>query len=308
MLNLSAAALSPIQQEIHSRSLPEDFLDTVVKWYLPLAQRIYSLKKDHPGTLLVSFNGAQGSGKSTMTAFLRLLLKHHFLQNTLEVSIDDFYLTQAERRVLADEVHPLLFTRGVPGTHDVDLASKTFDCLRQCDTNSPCEIPAFDKAMDDRKIQNKWHKIDEKVDVILFEGWCNHAPIQDAIELEQPINALERDEDKNAIWRTYVNDQLGLYHERLFGLADYLVFLQVPSFEKVYEWRGLQESKLANQENESKPGIMNTAQLKRFIQHYERITRACLDGLPEIADVVVRLDDEHQIISLDTKSKEFSHV
>ena len=307
-MHLDSAALPAVQQQIQSLALPEYFLETVECWYLPLAQQIANLKSDHSDTLLVSFNGSQGSGKSTMTAFLCLILKNQFKLNTLEVSIDDFYLTRAGRQALAEQVHPLLLTRGVPGTHDVALAQQTFDCLRHCSGDNPCQVPSFDKAIDDRKPQNEWNKVEKKVDVILFEGWCNHAPVQSSRQLEQPINTLERDEDIHAIWRTYVNDQLRQYHESLFNLADYLVFLQAPSFEKVYEWRGLQESKLADQVDKSKPGIMNTAQLKRFIQHYERITRSCMDELPKIADVIVRLDDAHQIVSMETKSEEPSHV
>ena len=37
---------------------------------------------------------------------------------------DDFYLTQAQRQDLAQQIHPLLKSRGVPGTHDVPLAKK----------------------------------------------------------------------------------------------------------------------------------------------------------------------------------------
>lgn len=304
----SSAAKLHIEQEIQVRDLPVNFMATVERWYLPLAQQLANLKANKSGSIMISFNGAQGSGKSTMTAFLRLILKHQFQLNTLEVSIDDFYLTRSQRETLSRTVHPLLVTRGVPGTHDVELALQTFTCLMHAEPENPCYVPVFDKSVDDRRPQKEWLRVDERVDIILFEGWCNHAPVQDEIVLKQPVNELERDEDEQAVWRSYVNKQLRHYHEKLFELADFLVFLRVPSFEKVYEWRGLQEAKLASSEGEEKKGLMTATQLKRFIQHYERITRACLDGLPASADVVVQLNDKHLIESMEFKTEEANHV
>ena len=116
--------------------------------------------------------------------------------------------------------------------------------------------------------------------------------------IQQQINELERDEDPAALWRRYANDQLKIYHQQLFDLADMLVYLQVPSFEKVYEWRGLQEQKLAQSATENNHAVMDEQQLARFIQHYERITRACLQQLPQRADLVLQLDEHHAIQSL----------
>ncbi len=297
---MKAALISLLQDEIGQRALPEDFLATVEQWYLPTARYIYKQQQQQQRQqcLLVSFNGAQGSGKSTITAFLRVLLQHQFGLNTVEISIDDFYLTRAEREQLATDVHPLFITRGVPGTHDVGLARRTIECLQQCADSHPCSLPIFDKAIDDRCDPAGWPQIDQPLQVILFEGWCNHAPVQSEQELELPVNDLERDEDPAVIWRRYANDQLKIYHQQLFDLADMLVYLQVPSFEKVYEWRGLQEQKLARSATEHNHAVMDEQQLARFIQHYERITRACLQQLPQSADLVLQLDEHHAIQSM----------
>ena len=293
---MTPALTSLLQEEIKHRALPADFMTTVEQWYLPAAQAIAG-RQQHQPCLLVSFNGAQGSGKSTITAFLRLILIHQFGLNTVEISIDDFYLTLAERKTLAQQVHPLFITRGVPGTHDVALARRTIDCLKHCSSEAPCRLPSFDKAIDDRSDPETWKQVSEPVQVILFEGWCNHAPVQSGQELLQAVNDLERDEDPEGVWRGYANDQLKLYHQQLFDQADMLIFLQVPSFEKVYEWRGLQEKKLA-QSAQHKHAVMNERQLARFIQHYERITRACLQRLPQQADLLLQLDENHAIQAL----------
>jgi D-glycerate 3-kinase len=289
-----------IENEIQQRALPDSFMAQVENAYLPVAEAIAERQKRSGGKLIVSFNGAQGSGKSTITAFLKILLFKQFGLRTIEISIDDFYLTHAERQKLAQDVHPLLATRGVPGTHDVGLAAKTLDCLAQSQV-SICKVPRFDKSIDDRFEESSWTMVEDSVDIILFEGWCNHAPVQPDYDLERPINALERDEDSDGAWRGYANQQLGRYHDELFDRADLLVYLQVPSFEKVFEWRGLQEKKLQQSSGKAK-GVMNQAQLERFIQHYERITRSCLEQLPERADIVLKLNDNHAIEAVDIKN------
>ena len=147
--------------------------------------------------------------------------------------------------------------------------------------------------------------IQQKVSIILFEGWCNHAPVQSPEALRNPVNKLEREEDSELIWRTYANQQLETYHRLLFSDADMLIYLQVPSFEKVYEWRGLQEKKLAlqNQQNaDLKLRVMDEQQLARFIHHYERITRSCLTELPESADIVLQLNAGHGIDNVKIKT------
>lgn len=289
-----------IEDEIQQRALPDDFMSQVENVYLPVAEAIASCQKRNADKLVVSFNGAQGSGKSTITAFLKILLFKQFGLGTIEISIDDFYLTHADRQRLGQQVHPLLATRGVPGTHDVALAAKTLDCLTRHQPGSLCKIPRFDKSIDDRFDEVEWTTVEQGIDIILFEGWCNHAPVQTDQALDKPINTLERDEDGNGAWRNYANQQLRQYHAELFDRADLLVYLQIPSFEKVFEWRGLQEQKLLQSSGNAK-GVMNQAQLERFIQHYERITRSCLKQLPKQADIVLKLNDNHAIEAVDIR-------
>jgi D-glycerate 3-kinase len=132
--------------------------------------------------------------------------------------------------------------------------------------------------------------------------------VQTQQQLQQPVNELERDEDADGLWRSAVNEQLKVYHQTLFAQADLVVFLQIPSFEKVYEWRGLQESKLSQQADDTRLGVMDKRQLQRFIQHYERITRACLEALPQQADIVFKLNDEHAIDSMHFNTPELAEV
>lgn len=287
-----------LQQQIQQFDLPVSFMHSVTQYIFPLAGLIAKQYKSAGHSIMISINGAQGSGKSTMTVFLQLILQQHFGLGCAVVSIDDFYLTRAQRKQLSQQVHPLLATRGVPGTHDIELASKTLKCMKNCSDRSPCQIPVFDKAIDDRADKAQWPVLSAPVEVILFEGWCNHAPLQSEQDLQEPMNDLERYEDADAVWRKYVNHQLHLYHVKLFSQADLLIFMQIPAFEKVYEWRGLQEQKLKTGADVSSQGIMDQQQLIRFIQHYERITRCCLKVLPDTADIVLKIDNNHCIESM----------
>lgn len=251
--------------------------------YLPLAQWLNQLNQN--GQRLIGINGAQGSGKSTLCRLLALLLEHGFNKSVAVLSLDDFYLTRDQREALAKQIHPLLQTRGVPGTHDVALAIATLDALQN---GLSVRLPRFDKSCDDRAAERTWVSIQQPVDIILFEGWCVGARPQTVEQLLAPQNELEATEDSQGVWRKYVNSRLAGEYQSLFGMLDVLLMLKVPSFEKVYAWRALQESRLQQG--------MKPDQLQRFIMHYERLTRSMLDELPQRADRVLQIGDDHQII------------
>lgn len=234
--------------------------------------------------ILVSLCGAQGSGKSTTAARLSGQLAGRGLAAVV-LSIDDVYLTRAERLTLAETVHPLLATRGVPGTHDVALAHETLSALLGAGPDTVTALPAFDKAIDDRLSQASWPRHAGPVDVVLFEGWCVAARPQPPEALEPPINALERDEDADGRWRAYVNAQLAAPYADLFARIDLRLFLAAPGFDAVEGWRAQQEAGLVR--GPDTPPPMDAAALRRFIAHYERLTRWMLEDEP--ADVVVEL-------------------
>jgi len=279
------------QALIDEMQLPEGFMQIVESIYLPLTEHILEKKADQP--LFININGAQGTGKSTLTHFLKHLIEAQSGLSVADISIDDFYLTRSERESLAQSLHPLLLTRGVPGTHDVLLMENTLSNLMNGKT---CSIPRFNKAIDDRYNQEKWTLSNKKTEIVLFEGWCNHSPAQNEKELLTPVNKLECTEDPHGIWRHYANEQLKNYHQKIFNHADISIMLKAPDFEKIYEWRCLQENKLkiSTKPNEQ-AHIMSTVNLKRFIQHYERITRHTLQNLPNTVDIVIPVEVDHSI-------------
>lgn len=265
--------------------------------YLPLAAWLAAGHRERP--LVVGINGAQGSGKSTLTHILALLLERGFDKRVLSLSIDDLYKTRAQRRDMAETVHPLFITRGVPGTHDLDLGLDLFKALKDPNRHEAIPVPRFNKAKDDRDANEHWKRITPPVDIVLFEGWCVGAVAEDETALSNPVNTLEAQEDPQGIWRRYVNAQLGGPYRELFAELDILIMLQIPDMQYVYTWRRLQEHKLAAAASGANIGanrhIMSDAELERFIMHYERITRAVLKEMPARADIVMRLDADHQV-------------
>ena len=193
---------------IEALRLPEAFIDVVANIHYPLAVRLLNSK--HQAPLLISINGAQGTGKSTLTQFLKVILESLSSKPAVAFSIDDFYLTRAERQHLAKKIHPLFKTRGVPGTHDLGLMESVLNNLLN---GSSTQIPLFNKAVDDRADQANWQTISEPVDFILFEGWCVLSPPQEDEALVEPINQLEKEEDPNTEWRRYANLKLSEYRK-----------------------------------------------------------------------------------------------
>jgi D-glycerate 3-kinase len=279
---------------IEAERLPAGFGQTIERFYRPLADHLAGVRNEHSkaGPLLVGINGGQGSGKSTLALFLKLLLEEGHSLKTAVLSLDDLYLTRAERTALAKEHHPLLATRGVPGTHDVALGMRLLGRLAGTGAEA-VSIPRFDKAQDDRAPLADWSVVCTPVEIILLEGWCVGACPQAEPDLHAPVNTLERDEDKDGVWRRYVNDQLAGPYAAFFARLDHLIMLKVPNFECVEAFRTLQESKL--REKSDGDGLMDAAAIKHFIMHYERLTRHMLAEMPARAEVVLELDASHTI-------------
>ena len=230
-----------------------------------------------------AISGVQGSGKSTLAAQLAALARQRGLR-VVVLSIDDFYLGQRVRWRLGREIHPLLATRGPPGTHDVALACEVIDRLQ---AGKPTRLPRFDKIADRRLSPSRWPEV-HGVDLVVFEGWCLKAPAQPTAALRDPINALERQQDRDACWRTYCNDALGREYPALWSRLDRLLFLQPPGFEVVPGWRWQQEQAL--QAANPRRQAMTKAQVEHFVQLFERVSRHTLRTLPAIAQRTVAID------------------
>lgn len=295
-----------IQNTIRQHGLPDDFISTIDRVYRPLAQKLanvyrtYSHSQAGPSSaFFVGIQGSQGSGKSTCAAFLKLLLETEFDLTVLTSSIDDFYLTLQQRQELANSVHPLYATRGVPGTHDIELIHAMFNAASKPEQFT---VPVFDKSQDDRAPREEWQTVQGPVDMVILEGWCVGVRAQAEHDLLVPRNALEQHEDAGGAWRRTINRALENEYKWLFSRLHQLIVLQAPSFDCVYEWRCLQEKKLIQRlfsEGLDASGAQTPEQLQRFIAHYQRLTEHALNTLPEYADVLLQLNKDHRFIETD---------
>ncbi len=299
-MDLQSNASEVLQTFIESQHLPGHFPQVIANWYAPLAHQLAHQHAITNRPMLVAINGSQGSGKSTLASLLTLLLHHHGLR-AIDLSIDDFYHTRQTRQSLAQRQHPLLATRGVPGTHDLTLLRETLQKLTGA--SNEVQIPRFDKSRDERFSQDNWPTLAAPLDIVILEGWCLGTPAQNDQALAQPVNELELHEDPDGSWRRYVNRQIGEHYASIYQLMNVWIMLQAPSFDCVYQWRLEQEQKLADrlrqnrQSDLSNSRVMSEQQLKRFIQHYQRLTEHSLQTLPSQVNFLYRLDSNRQITS-----------
>lgn len=233
--------------------------------------------------------GLQGSGKSTLAGQVAALARRRGL-STAVLSIDDFYLGRGERQRLGRRVHPLLATRGPPGTHDLGLGCEVLDRLRG---GEPTRLPRFDKLRDTRVSPSHWRRVGA-VDLTVFEGWFLKTPAQDKDALRAPVNALEREHDRDGVWRGYCNRALAHDYPALWSRLDRLLFLQPPGFDIVADWRWQQEQ--AMQAKRPQRQAMTREQVERFVSLFERVSRQALAELPAIADWTVALDEGRRVV------------
>lgn len=269
-----------------TKQLAQDAVDIV---FADLNERLSQAR----GPLVFGLAGAQGSGKSTIAEKLAARLEAEGARAAI-LSLDDLYFDRARRARLAKKVHPLLITRGAPGTHDARLGLKVMRAIR---AGRRTLLPRFDKGTDSRKARSDWEKAPRQLDVAIFEGWCVGATPQKKSALKEPINELERLEDSRGVWRRYVNSALAGKYQSLFKLIDRFVYLRAPSFEIVKDWRIEQERELAASAPASRlTHLMSDAEIGRFIQHFERLTRHMMQETPARADLTLQLDERRRVI------------
>jgi len=281
-------------QEIMSEPF-RDKLGQLKKFYLPISKMIYEECSKSKKVKVIGLTGGQGSGKSTISNILKIIIKEGFNLETVIFSIDDFYKTFKERKLMSKRISPLFLTRGVPGTHDTRMLHSCINNLKKNKFNK-IMIPKFDKSIDDRSSKSKWIKVDKKPDVVIFEGWCVGVTPQKKKDLIVPINKLEKEKDKKKIWRSRVNKELIGKYRKIFKLIDKLIFLKVPSFKYILKWRLLQEKKLRISSKGKK--TMTDKEIENFVMYYERLTKHMLKNLYLKSDTIIDIDKKHRLKSI----------
>tara|TARA_A100001011_G_scaffold154175_1_gene162634 strand:+ start:458 stop:1381 length:924 start_codon:yes stop_codon:yes gene_type:complete len=249
----------------------------------------------------VGLAGGQGTGKTTTSSIIKIILEKYFKLNVFKISIDDFYKTRKERILLSKKIHPMLLTRGVPGTHDINLMLNFFKKVKNKKFKS-FQLPNFNKAIDDRFAKKYWYNIKKKPDVIIFEGWCVGAKHEKKSSLNKAINSMERIKDPKKVWRKYVNHQLKQKYKDLYSQLNCLIYLKAKNFSLLQKWRLKQENKLwLKSKKTSKHKIMNKDDVISFMQTYQRITENMFKKMTNYASILVNLGSDHQINSIKYK-------
>ena len=251
----------------------------------------------------VGLAGGQGTGKTTISSLVQIILIKFFRLKVFRISIDDFYKTRKERISLSKRVHPMLLTRGVPGTHDINMMLSFFKKIKSKKFKK-LKLPTFDKAKDDRFNKKYWYDLKNKPDVIIFEGWCVGAKSEKNNTLKKTINSMEKTKDQKQTWRKYVNQQLKSKYKNLYSQLNCLIYLKASSFSLLQKWRLKQERKLwLNNKKNSKLKIMNKQDVISFMQTYQRITQNMFKKTPKYASIILNLNSNHQIKSAVYRNK-----
>ena len=262
-----------------------------------------SKKANKKRPYFVGLAGGQGTGKTTISSLVRIILIKYFKLKVFRISIDDFYKTRKERMNLSKRIHPMLLTRGVPGTHDINMMLDFFRKVKSKKFKR-FKLPTFNKAIDDRFNRKRWYDLKDKPDVIIFEGWCVGAKSEKNTTLKKTINSMEKAKDQKQIWRKYVNQQLKSKYKKLYSQLNCLIYLKAKNFSLLQKWRLKQERKLwLSSKRKSNLKIMSKGDVINFMQTYQRITQNMFRYMPKYASIILNLNSNHQIKSAVYKNK-----
>ena len=295
-VTFDAARRAALDQFIVEEELPDPFRAVFLEWYAGITAHLAEWASRAETVPLIGFSGCQGSGKSTLVNAMAYVLREAHSASIAVLSLDDFYLPKSARQAMAETVHPLFATRGVPGTHDLALLTRTIAALRGTGSVS---LPRFDKATDDRTEMVHWRQVSAPVGLILLEGWCIGIPPQPDEALLRPVNETEANKDADHVWRAEVNRQLEADYATLFAELDALLLLQAPSFDAVFNWRWQQEQQLSRRFQQDHPALMDPtmtrSEVADFVLHYQRLTEHGMATLPDRADCVWELTEDRTV-------------
>jgi len=294
---VNKACLSFIKSQETSKEKFKNKEKMIKSFLIPISFWIAN-KVEKKKPFILGLSGGQGSGKTTISSIISIILSKYFKLNVFKISIDDFYKTRKKRLELSKKVHPLLMVRGVPGTHDINIMLDFFKRIKEKKFKS-IKLPRFNKATDDRYNKKLWYSVKRRPDVIIFEGWCVGAKAEQNYTLKTPINSLEKLKDQKIIWRRFVNKQLKSKYKKLYDQLNCLLFIKAKNFSLLRQWRIKQEKKLSLKSKRSnKLKIMSDKEIINFMQTYQRITQNMFKSVPKYASIILNLNSNQQIKSV----------
>jgi len=241
----------------------------------------FIIEQSGAAPFVFGISGGQGAGKSTLCRALTDYLEQRQIR-AVTLGLDDFYLPASARDTLARQIHPLCATRGVPGTHDIDMMKHTLAALQAASPDDTITISAFSKSHDERLPREKWTRFTGRPDVILLEGWCVGG--RDSFISPQPQTQWETQNDPHGVWKTWTHKQAAAYAE-LWDACQGLLLIRQQDFDAVIDNRWRQE-----QDNAAESGVWqfaSRAEVAAFCAHYESWTVGIWQNLPQYADFVI---------------------
>ncbi|MBW4614877.1 MAG: glycerate kinase [Desmonostoc vinosum HA7617-LM4] len=265
---------------------PQKMQQVLWDLWLPLAMKLASHRQQLARPLIQGILGGQGTGKTTMSQVLTLILQE-LGYRTLSLSLDDLYKTYSDRLALREQ-DPRLIWRGPPGTHDIDLGLNLLDQIRQL--HSPILVPRFDKSAYGGAGDRTTPEMITSADIVLFEGWfVGVKPISDHVfEMAPPPIITEED-------RRFARDINYRLHEYLplWERLDSLIVLCPIDYRCSLEWRKQAEQQMIAA---GKSGMSN-AEIEQFVNYFWRSLHPELFIKPLVespdVDLVIEIHHDH---------------
>ncbi|MEH2151145.1 glycerate kinase [Nostoc sp.] len=266
---------------------PKEMLQVLWDLWLPLGIKLASQRQQLERPLIQGILGGQGTGKTTMSKVLSLILDQ-LGYRTVSLSLDDLYKTYSDRLVLRQQ-DPRLIWRGPPGTHDIDLGLNVLDQIRQF--QSPVMLPRFDKSAYGGAGDRTNPETVTNIDIVLFEGWfVGVRPIDpDLFDTAPPPILTDEDKAFARDLNLRLHDYLPLW-ERL----DSLIVLYPTDYRCSLEWRKQAEQQMIAA---GKSGMSN-AEIEQFVNYFWRSLHPELFIKPLVkdataVDLVIKIHPDH---------------
>ena len=219
-------------------------------FWLPFAQQINAQQKALGQPFIQGVLGGQGTGKTTLTKGLSVILQQ-MGQSAATLSLDDLYLPYSDRLTL-QQADPRLIWRGPPGTHDIDLGIRTLSAVKSASPAAQVKLPQFDKSLH----QGQGDRIESvslpAPSILFLEGWfVGVAPLDDSlfVDFKAALPApIETSEDRQ--FARDMNCQLRRY-QPLWMLLDSLAVMVPEDYRLSCEWRLQAERQMRSAGKES---------------------------------------------------------
>ncbi|HEY9767967.1 MAG TPA: glycerate kinase [Coleofasciculaceae cyanobacterium] len=263
-------------------------LTNLERLWLPTALDLATAKQELGRTLIQGVLGSQGTGKTTLCIILKLILNYLGF-SVATVSIDDLYLTYAERQVLQQQDSRLIW-RGPPGTHDLNLGLKIISQCLQQDNSIQILMPRFDKSAVNGAGDRTKSEIIAKPDILLFEGWfVGVQPIKEDYFNDSPAPINTSDDRQFAL---DCNQRLRAYLP-LWSQLDSLIVLYPEDYCLSKQWRKEAEHKMIAT---GKTG-MSDEECDRFVEYFWKSLHPELfiKPLTSTADLVVEIKSDRSL-------------